>query len=709
MSIPKRCLSAAAASVLLTIGFGSAGCGKTSRTTTTPPPPPPPTCPSVCSPSKLTRLDLLAGQPGGAGWVDGTLAAAHFADPWTFAGDGQGHLYVVDGNAIRAIDMVAGSVTTLAGAVNEVGGADGPGPQARFNQPSGLAYRGGEIYLTDTENHTIRKIDLSSGLVSTIAGHSPPGTVDGIGTAAAFDEPEGLVVDANGNLFIADTDNDTIREMNLASGQVTTVAGTAGSIGMADGVGAAALFSKPKAMAFDGSGQLYVCDSANQSIRKIAPSTFTVSTVTTFGTAGDGPIPQGIAIDGSNLLVSLFGDGALVDDRIVQVAGDGSVTDMAGAQAKGFVDGVGSAARFYIPAGLWNGGAGVLYVADNGNAAVRAIALATATVSTYAGRLSVGSADGTGTAARFSNPQGLAVGADAAYVADTGNATIRKVTLTDGQVTTIAGVAGQIGSADGASSAARFDKPMGLALDEGGQQLYVADTQNGRIRQIDLRTGTVSTLTPATAPGDTFGGFDSPIGVAFEGGRLFVTDYTAQVVVAIDLAQAQASTVAGTYGVPGRADGVGTAAAFYGPLGIAGDGLGHLYVAEDLNQTVRKIAISTGDASTSAASTFTVSTVAGQPTVAGSGDGFGKAASFDDPFGLTANTLGDLFVSDSANNTVRHIDLASGEVTTPVGTPKAKGVSLGPLPAQLSSPTAIALTQAGGVLILSENAVLIAH
>ena len=269
--------------------------------------------------------------------------------------------------------------------------------------------------------------------------------------------------------------------------------------------------------------------------------------------------------------------------------------------------------------------------------------------------------------------------------------------LATGNVTTLAGAAGQSGHVDGAMTAARFHGPQGLALDDASKLLYVADTLNRAIRRIDLGKGLVSTL--SEIPTSTFGGLDAPVALVLQGTSLFVTDSNDDDVVVIDLQRGQISLVAGQFGTPGTGDGAGAGAAFYAPTGLAADGRGDLYVADNLGRTVRKIVIASG----------AVSTIAGKPASSGFGDGVGVMAYFAQPFGATANDLGDLFVSDSTNNAVRHVDVATGAVTTVIGGPSIDGVRLGALPAQLTLPSAVALTRTGGLLVVSENAVLIAH
>src|SRR5581483_7139616 len=186
-----------------------------------------------------------------------------------------------------------------------------------------------------------------------------------------------------------------------------------------------ARFNKPKAMVFDGSTYLYVVDSANSSVRKVAIADGTTSTVATLPVA-----PNGIALDGTDVLVT-------VDDRVVRIGAGGALSTLTGTQNMiGFVDGDAQHALLARPAGLWNDGAGTLYLADDGNFAIRKIAVASGAVTTFAGARSDGSADGTGRAARFFTPQGMTADSKGnVYVADTNNHTVRLLVLSSGVVT----------------------------------------------------------------------------------------------------------------------------------------------------------------------------------------------------------------------------------------------------------------------------------
>ena len=323
-------------------------------------------------------------------------------------------------------------------------------------------------------------------VVTTLAGTAlSTGTTDATGSAARFDHPEGVAVDAAGNFFVSDSSNHTIRKITPA-GLVTTFAGTAGSSGPADGTGSAARFNGPQGLTFDSAGNLYVADTGNSSIRKITPA----GVVTTFaglsgfsgtadgqGTAARFSFPSGVAAGGNGIYVA---DTSSHTIRLISYSG--LVTTFAGtAGSHGAVDGTGSAARFDHPYGVAVDQAGNVYVADSANYTIRKITY-TGVVSTYAGATGVdGFTDGTGSAAQFSYPRGLAADpAGNVYVIDSGNCTVRLID-TGGAVTTLAGTALTSGSVDGTGAAARFNEAYGIAV-YGSAHVVVADTYNSTIR-----------------------------------------------------------------------------------------------------------------------------------------------------------------------------------------------------------------------------------
>jgi sugar lactone lactonase YvrE len=232
-------------------------------------------------------VSTLAGQALSSGGSDGVGSAARFNYLCAVAVDNAGNVYVADtdNHTIRKIVASTGAVTTFAGAAGISGSADGVGSDARFNNPSGVAVDGaGNVYVADTMNHTLRQI-TSLGAVSTLAGSAGiAGSLDGSCAAARFDGPQGLAVDAGGNLYVADTNNHTIRKIAPSTSLVTTVAGLAGIPGAADGLGSQARLNCPSGLSVDLSGNLFVADTENHTIRKIDP-TGSVSTLA--GLAGD--------------------------------------------------------------------------------------------------------------------------------------------------------------------------------------------------------------------------------------------------------------------------------------------------------------------------------------------------------------------------------------------------------------------------------------
>ncbi len=604
-------------------------------------------------------VTTLAGTAGQAGSTDGTGAAARFLIPCGVAVDSSGNVYVGDtGNdTIRKITP-AGVVTTLAGTAGQAGSTDGTGAAARFRTPYGIAIdASGNLYVADTNNDTIRKI-TPAGVVTTLAGTAgAAGSTDGTGTAARFNSPLGIAIDASGNVYVADSDNDTIRKITPA-GVVTTLAGTAGVAGSTDGTGAAARFSFPLGIGVDAAGNVYVADSNNDTIRKITPAGVVTTLAGTAGAAGstDGTgaaarfnTPYGLAVDASgNVYVA-----DKVNDTIRKITPAGVVTTPAGTAGQ-----VGSTngGLFNAPVGVAVDASGNLYVADSRNDTIRKITAA-GVVTTLAGSAgSAGSTDGTGAAARFNTPLGVAVDASGnVYVADSANDTIRKITAA-GVVTTLAGTAGQAGSADGTGAAARFKTPYGVAVDSSGN-VYVADTGNDTIRKI-TPAGVVTTLAgTAGAAGSTDGTgaaarFRNPLGVAVDSsGNVYVADSTNDTIRKITPAGV-VTTLAGTAGAAGSTDGTGAAARFNSPCGVAIDASGNVYVGDQTNDTIRKITPA-----------GVVTTLAGTAGAAGSTDGAGAAARFNSPCGVAIDASGNLYVGDKGNSAIRKMIPGPAPVT----------------------------------------------
>ena len=667
------------------------------------------------------QLSVLAGTLGGPGAQDGTGATAQFYFPSGLVSDGAGNLFVADSgnNTIRKIILATGATTTLAGSPGISGAADGVGGEAQFFSPQGLALDGaGNLFVADSANNTIRKVVIATATVTTVAGSAGrSGTDDGTGTSAQFTSPQGVASDGAGNLLVADSGNHTIRKLVLGTGAVTTFAGSAGIAGSSDGIGSAARFHSPQRVTSDGAGNLFVADAGNHTIRVIVLATGEVGTLAGLaGNAGSSDGigsaarfygPQAVASDGAgNLLVA---DRTNSTIRSIVIA-TGAVTTLAGSVGlAGDLNGLGTDALFNGPGDVACDGAGHLFVADTDNHQIRFVVVATRWVATLAGSAEIsGSSDGIWPSVRFSSPQGLASdGAGNLFVADSGNHTIRKLVFATGEVSTLAGSAGNVGNDDGTGAGARFNSPEGLAYDGTGN-LLVADTANHAIRRVVLATGAVTTLAGrAGVPGSADGTgssarFNAPVALASDGaGNLYVADSANHTIRKVGLADGAVTTLAGLAGNPGSDDGTGSTARFTTPFGVASDGAGVLFVADSGNSTVRMVILSSA----------AVTTLAGLAGSSGNDDGMGSAARFSTPGAMVYASTGDLFVADSDKNTIRKIQIATQFVTTVVGSPGRWEVILGPLPAEIASPAGLALLPSGDLVIADqhENALLLAH
>ena len=334
------------------------------------------------------------------------------------------------GGSMQGLELSLSKVVTrFAGTAGTSGSSNGTGTAASLNMPVGITTDGTNLYVADRANHLIRKIVISTGVVTTVAGTGSSGSVDGTGTGASLNEPIGITTDGT-NLYVVDGANHLIRKIVISTRVVTKVAGT-GSSGSADGTGTAASFNSPVGITTDGTN-LYVADYANEIIRKIVIATGVVTTVA--GTAlnqgnkndtgADAEFngPRGITTDGTNLYVA-----DAVNHLIRKIViSTGVVSTVAGTGSSGSSNGTGTSASFNEPSGITTDGTN-LYVGDGENHLIRQIVISTGVVTTVAGTGSSGSVDGTGTGASFSQPYAVTTDGTDLYVSEFTNHLIRKI------------------------------------------------------------------------------------------------------------------------------------------------------------------------------------------------------------------------------------------------------------------------------------------
>jgi DNA-binding beta-propeller fold protein YncE len=519
-------------------------------------------------------------------------------EPEDLVSDGA-HLYLTehsDVDAIVSLDLATGVVTKLAGGAKE-GYANGIGGAARFNVPNGIVIDPSHqfLYVADTNNSAIRKVVIATGEVSTVAGAGAEA-----GVAASFYWPEDLAIDSKGeHLYISDMMNHQIRAIDLTTNTVSTLAGST-TAGSADGVGSAAAFAMPDSIVIDATDStLYVADNRNDAIREIDIASGQVKSHPYFGE------PDKNGVIRNKALTSM--EGLSLD-----------------------------------PTGQF------LYITQSNGGSIRRLDLVNSTATLLAGNdRDVGFANGPGASALFDFPRGLLLTEGALLVADSSNRQIRKLDLSTNAVTTFAG----------SNQPAAFNGPRGVTTV--GNVLYVTDARGGVIRKVSMETGDTATLADATGAIPTF---TEPCGITTDGTHLYVVDGNRNTISRITIATADAKVLAGSKSTAGAADGIGTAATFNAPQGIAIDSNHeHLYVADQGNHLIRKIAIATGQ----------VTTIAGS-TESGSVDGVGPAARFNMPADLVVASNGAaLYVSDGENNTIRRLDLGSAAVTTLAGRPNS--------------------------------------
>jgi sugar lactone lactonase YvrE len=634
--------------------------------------------------------------------------------------DGRGTMPAANVTTIAVKCVALPTAALFAGSLGGAGSVDGLGSAARFNFPSAITRdSSGNLYVAEARNYTIRKI-TPTGVVSTLAGIAGScGSADGAATAAKFCRPSGIAIDSADNLYVADGGNNSIRKITpvgvvstlvsglnspnqiavdnigniyvteleyndpyvnsqtvrkiTPAGIVSTLAGTYGAAGSADGIGPNARFSQPSGLTTDSAGNVYVYDLFNSAIRKITPARVVTTLVVLADNGFTLDTAGGLAFDGiGNLYVTQ-------NRTIRKITPAGTVTTLAGSTASGWADGVGAAAAFDQPTGITTDSAGNIYVTDTGNFTIRKVT-PTGSVSTLAGEADThGDRNGAGAAARFSYITGITADRTGnVYAADAYNGLIRKITPA-GLVSTLAGT-GARADVDGSSAMASFNLPYGVTADSDGN-LYVAEYNT--IRKI-TPAGLVSTLAGTAGMGGSADGmgaaarFTLILGIATDSaGNLYATDAGNNTIRKITPGGV-VSTLAGT-GFYGAADGIGTAASFSSPRGITIDNAGNLYVVEYDSNRIRKITPA-----------GVVSTLAGTIGAPGHTDGVGAVARFNKPEGIAIDSAGNLYVADTFNYAIRKITPA-GIVSTLVGVPGRDFFAAGP-PASLKPPSGVAIS-----------------
>ncbi len=608
-------------------------------------------------------VSTIAGLAGQAGSADGLGSAARFYFPRGIALDARGGAWVADSSnhTVRHISA-SGQVRTVAGLAGQKGQADGVGSHARFNSPNGLALDPqGEVLVADYGNHSIRRIS-PEGVVTTLAGLAgQAGNADGQGAAARFHSPNGLAVDAAGWVYVADTHNHSIRRIS-PDGAVTTLAGLAGQAGSADGMGSAARLNAPRGIAIDAQGWLYVADNNNHSIRRVSPQG-QVSTwaglagqsayVNAQGAAARLHYPRSVAIDGAGHVYVAD----TYNHAVRRISPDGRVSTWAGAapaaQPENPADtAVPASSAWRAPHHVLLDGQGRRYVSDNESGRIYR--------STPAGDWQVW----VDRSAGLRQPRGMSWDAQGhVLVADSAAQQIFRISPA-GKVSVLAGLAGQAGARDGAAAQALFFQPMAVVQAADGR-ILVADSANHAIRSISPE-GQVSTLAGALQQAGAEDGaaassrWRSPCGLALspDGKFLYIADSSNQAVRSIDLATGQVRTIAGRLGLEGQQDGTGSEAGLNFPRSLAVDKQGQIWLADSLNHSVRLIDAQTGR----------VQTAAGLSGHKGKQDGVGDGARFYYPRGITVDAQGQIWLADTLNAQVRLLRYRAGSPLLEVST-----------------------------------------
>ena len=644
-------------------------------------------------------------------------SASSIGQPRRVTVDSAGNVYFSASHAV--FKMTAGGTMTLVAGNSRAGysGDNGPAVNAQLNTPQGLALdQQGNLYIADSANNRVRMV-TPAGIIGTFAGTGAtslgggPGQYNdgGPATNGLLRNPMGVAVDSAGNVWIADTGDNSIREVTT-DGFINTIVGDSYPGFLGDGGSpASAELHTPTDICFDTKGNLYIADSFNAVIREVSAGVIsTIAGTTAVGYAGDGDLatkaallaPFSVAVDASgNVFIVENGD-----SRIREVdAAKMNINTVVGNGYDGFAGDGSSAtkAQLNYPTGIALDSSGNMYIADFLNLRIRKVA--SGNISTVAGNgvLSFSGDGGQALSAQMNAPQGVV--SDRAgnfYVSDTGNNVVRQVAK-NGVITTIAGNGTAGSNGDGsAGTGAQLNSPAGLALDSSGN-LYISDSLNAKVRKVSS-SGAITTVAGNGTPG--FGGdgasaasaqLNTPLGLAVDAsGNLYIADFSNNRIRMVS-PSGTISTVAGS-GNSGYSGDGGPAvnAQLNTPTGVAIDAAGNLYIADAGNYVIRKV--STGG---------TISTIAGNGTAGYSGDGgIAVNAQLINPRAIAVDAVGNILIADGST-LIRQVIFPTGNIQTVAGNGSRGYSGDGGLAtsAQINGPTAVALDAKGNLYVADTN------
>ena len=708
--------------------------------------------PGTTAPGVLT---IFAGNNTAGFSPDGTAAASTLTfEPYGAAVNANGDLYYSDSNNCVVREIVGGVVKTIAGTgACKYTGDNGPATSATLNFPQGIAFDGsGNLFIADAGNNVVRRVD-ANGTITTYAGNGTAGFSGdgGAATSAELNFPESAALDTAGNLFIADPGNNRIRRVDVGTKVITTIAGTGVQSYSGDGGPAtAATLGQPDGVAVDTAGNIYIADTTNTVIREISsassPAPGIITTIignNTFGFSGDGgpafnaeiTNPAGMFVDSVTGNV-YFADYWANRIRLYNPANNKQISTVIGSGQVG--DGAAAtSASMYFPRTPGLDSQGNLFIVDAENNRIRKVSVADQTISTVVGtgipcaqpKFTCGDG-GPATAASLFMPRTVTIEANGTLlVSDDGDSKIRQVDGTSGVITTIVGSGNMCGTQPGQTPlpcgdggpalSASLNDARGAIHDAAGN-LYFVDAQDNRVREVDT-TGTITTIagggTNNTAPTGCLNGsytgdggpavsstLDCPLGLDMDAaGNLYVADTDNNVIRKIDTSSPRIiTTIVGNGNAGYTGDGgPATSATLNSPDRVSVNGAGNFFISDSGNQVIRRV-----DGATKNIATF-----AGNGKFAFAGDG-GPAlsASFATPVGVVVGPQGNLYVGDVNNNRVRKVvlnpDVTLSATTLPFTNQPINGNSMLPVTITNSgdAPLAISsITITSGAFTIATN------